>query len=126
MAQDSINYSFFLDNPPSNTFLFNIRLLKNFRPKVGDSLTDPITQREFRVMRDEFDFGGKIRITDDERVRITDDGTVRVTGILSPSKDVKHTYFVQLANKPDRVSTWTRTDFANDRTLDKLYNGRVN
>ncbi len=126
MTQDSINYSFFLDNPPSNTFLFNIRLLKNFRPKVGDSLTDPITQKEFRVMRDEFDFGGAIRITDDDRVRITDDGKVRVTGILSPSKDVKHTYFVLPANNPMRISTWTRTDFANDRTLDKLFNGRVN
>ena len=123
---DTQIYRFFLDNPPSNTFLFTVRLNKNFRPSVGDSLTDPITGRDWKVMRDEFDFGGKIRITDDDRVRITDDGRIRVTGILSPSKDVTHTYFVQPANKPQRISTWTRTDFANDRTLDKLFNGRVN
>lgn len=123
---DTMNYSFFLDNPPSNTFLFTVRLNKNFRPSVGDSLTDPLTQREFRVMRDEFAFGGLIRITDDDRIRITDDGTIRVTSQLLPSKDVTHTYFVLPANKPTRISTWTRTDFANDRTLDKLFNGRVN
>ena len=115
---DTQIYRFFLDNPPSNTFLFSVKLNKNFRPKVGDSLTDPVTQRDFKVMRDEFSFGGVIRVTDD--------GRVRVTSILSPAKDVTHTYFVQPANKPTRISTWTRTDFANDRTLDKLYNGRVN
>ena len=121
MAQDSINYSFFLDDPPSDPFLFTIRLNKNFRPSVGDSIADPITLRNFRIMRDEFNFGGAIRITDDDRVRITDDGRIRVTGILSPSKDVTHNYFIQPANNPQRISTWTTQRFDDDRTLQKLF-----
>lgn len=117
-------YRFFLDNPPSNQFLFAIKLEENFRPKIGDSISDPVTLDTFRVMKDEFTFGGFIRITDGGLIRITDDGDVRVTTNLAAPKFVTHSYFVQPANKASRISTWTRSDFADDRTLDQLYNNR--
>lgn len=121
MAQDSQIYEFFLDNPPSNQFLFRIRIIKNFRPKVGDSITDPITQRSFRVMKDIVNQQGGLRVTDDGRIRITDDGRIRVTNLFFPNEDLTHKYFVQPADNPQRISTWTRSDYANDQTLRQLY-----
>ncbi len=120
MAQDSQVYQFFLDNPPSNQFLFKVRLIKNFRPKVGDSISDGLGN-DFRVMRDETPtVQGAVRVTHSGFARITDNSILRIVGNFISNQDATHNYFVQPANKPDRVSTWTRSDFANDRTLDQL------
>ena len=118
-------YRFFLDNPPSDQFLFIIKLEENFRPNLGDSISDGLGG-DWKVMRDEFTLGGFIRITDGGLLRVTSEGAVRVTTELAASKFVTHNYFVQRANKPSRVSTWTQSRFANDRTLDQLYRGRYN
>lgn len=117
-------YSFFLDNPPSDQALFTVKLEVNFRPVVGDSIANPLTGENFRVMRDEFTLGGFVRITDTGLIRLTDDGNIRVTTELSAPKFVTHKYFIQPANKPTRISTWTTIPFADDRTLDQLYNNR--
>jgi hypothetical protein len=114
-------YRFFLDNPPTNQFLFIIKLEENLRPKLGDSITDPLTNRNWKVMRDEFTFGGFIRVTDDGRLRVTSGGQVRVTKLLAAPKFVTHNYFIQLANNPKRVSTWTQSRFADDQALRQLY-----
>jgi hypothetical protein len=114
-------YRFFLDNPPSNQFLFIIKLEENFRPHLGDSLTDPLTGRSFKVMRDEFTLGGFVRVTDGGLIRVTSDGRIRVTKLLSAPKFVTHNYFVQPVNNPNRVSTWTQSRFADDQTLRQLY-----
>jgi len=114
-------YRFFLDNPPSNQFLFSIKLEEYQRPKVGDSITDPLTNRDWRVMRDEFTFGGFIRITGDGKIRIIDDGSIRVTTRLSAPKFVTHNYFIQPANNPNRISTWTQTRYEYEQTLRQLY-----
>jgi hypothetical protein len=122
MAQDTQIYRFFLDNPPSNQFLFKLRIVKNFRPKLGDSLTDPITQRSFKVMRDEIPTQtGAARVTHGGAARITDNMLLRIVGAFVSNQDATHNYFVQPANKRDRVSTWTRSDFADDRTLQQLF-----
>ena len=124
MAQDTQLYSFFLDNPPSNTFLFRRRLIKNFRPKVGDSISDDLGN-DFRVMRDEIPTQqGAVRVTQNALVRITQSGLLRIVGAFISDQDATHNYFVQPANRPDRVSTWTQSDFANDRTLDQLFNNK--
>lgn len=124
MAQDSQIYKFFIDDFEGQ-FLFQLRILKNFRPKVGDSITDDLG-RNWRVMRDEIPsqqgaaratHSGLIRITHDFRIRITD------ASFLS-DQDATHNYFIQPANNPQRVDTWTRSDFANDRTLDQLFNNK--
>jgi hypothetical protein len=114
-------YRFFLDNPPTNQFLFIIKLEENFRPKLGDSITDPTTFRNWKVMRDEFTPGGFIRLTDEGLIRLTDEGNIRVTTLLAAPKFVTHNYFIQPANNPNRVSTWTRSDFADDQALRQLY-----
>jgi len=114
-------YNFFLDNPPSNQFLFTVKLEENFRPNLGDSITDPVTNRSFKVMRDVFTLGGFIRVTDGGLIRVTSDGKIRVTTQLAAPKFVTHNYFVQPANNPNRVSTWTQSRFADDQTLRQLF-----
>lgn len=114
-------YRVFLDNPPTNQFLFIIRLEEYARPKVGDSLTDPITQKEFRVMRDEIATTFANRITDQGDNRVTDQGANRIVVVGGDAKLNTHNYFVQLANNPQRISTWTRSDFADDQTLRQLF-----
>ena len=123
MAQDTQIYNFFLDNPPSNQFLFKRRLIKNFRPKVGDSISDGLG-RDFRVMRDEVVESGAARVTHSGLVRITHDLRIRIVGAFVANADATHDYFVQPANNPNRVSTWTRIDFEQDRTQDQLFNNR--
>jgi len=49
-------------------------------------------------------------------VRVTDSGSIRVTDGAAP-EDVTHNYFVQRANNPDRISTWTTNKFSDDQTL---------
>lgn len=124
MAQDSQVYQFFLNDPPSNQFLFKLRIIKNFRPKVGDSISDGLGN-DFRVMKDVVPTeSGAARVTHSGLVRITHDLKLRIVGAFVANQDATHNYFVQPANKPDRVSTWTRSDFANDRTVDQLYNNK--
>ncbi len=114
-------YSIFLDNPPSNTFLFKFIREENFRLKVGDSLTSPITQQEFRVMRQEVQTAEATRITDQGDRRVTDQGDVRIAVVGGDPAKNTIKYFVQPANRVDRISTWTRSDFDNDQTLRQLF-----
>ncbi len=121
---DSQIYSFFTDNGPGKegTFLFKVKLEPQLRPKVGDSLSNPITLENFRIMRDEISIQTETRITDGGFVRITDQGDIRVTGMDEFSSDkVTHNYFVQPANNPNRISTWTTNTFDDDRTLAQLF-----
>lgn len=113
-------YRVFTDTP-SESFLFTFKEEPELRPNVGDSVTQPLTLRNFRVMRDEFVKGDETRITDTNAlIRITDSGLIRVTD-GEGADNVTHNYFVQPANNPTRVSTWTRTDFADDQTLKQLF-----
>jgi hypothetical protein len=114
-------YRFFLDNPPSNQFLFIVKLEEYRRPHKGDAITDPLTNRDWKVMRDEFTLGGLVRITDDGRIRVTGNGQIRVTKLLSAPKFVTHNYYVQPANNPNRIRTWTGTRFEYEQTLRQLY-----
>lgn len=111
-------YKVFLDTPTA-PFLFFFKQEPQLRPKVGDSLTRPFTFQNFRIMRDEFT-ASSIRVTDGGLTRVTDSGLVRVTDGASP-EGVTHNYFVQPANNPDRVSTWTTMKFADDQTLKQLF-----
>ena len=121
MAQDSQLYRFFIDNTPEPQFLFTRRILKNFSPKVGDSITDD-NGRSWRVMRDEVPtVTGAVRVTHSGFARITHDLRLRIVGTFIPSEDATHNYFIQPANDPNRVSTWTRSDFADDQTLRQLF-----
>lgn len=120
---DSQIYSFFTDNGPGKegTFLFKVKLEPQLRPKVGDSLANPITLENFRVMRDEFDITTD-RITDAGITRITDTGLVRIIAEgIGTVDQVTHNYFVLPANNPNRISTWTRNTFDDDRTLAQLF-----
>lgn len=118
---DSQIYSFFTDNGPGKegTFLFKLKLEPQLRPKVGDSLSNPITLENFRVMRDEFTVS-LIRVTDTNLIRVTDAGLTRMTD-GGNAEEVTHSYFVLPANNPNRVSTWTRNTFDDDRTLAQLF-----
>lgn len=125
---DSQIYSFFIDNGPGveGTFIAKVRLDPNFRPKVGDSLTLGVTGEDFRVMRDEIPLTAQVltRITEDGLIRITEDDRNRILEQGSEeeqSENSTHNYFVQPANNPRRISTWTQSGFANDRTLDQLF-----
>ena len=122
MAQETQVYSFFLDNPPTNQKLFSVKLIVNYRPKVGDSITDPVSLRDFRVMRVELvDEQGFVRVTDQGDLRVTDDGAIRVTKQIQPFRDQTLNYFVQPANNPQRISTWTTQRFDDDQTLKQLF-----
>jgi len=112
-------YKVFLDTP-QEPFLFFFKQEPDLRPSVGDSLTSPLTFENFRIMRDEFTVGAQTRITDAGLTRVTDSGLIRVTDGL-PAADVTHNYFVQRANNPNRVSTWTTNKFDDDQTLKQLF-----
>lgn len=113
-------YKVFLDTS-SEPFLFSFKQAPQLRPKVGDSLTQPLTFENFRIMRDEFTKGVLIRVTDTPTLtRITDSGLIRVTDGGDPSK-VTHNYFVLPANDPNRISTWTTNKFADDQVLRQLF-----
>lgn len=123
MAQDSQIYRFFIDDD-SAQFLFKKRIIKNFRPKVGDSISDGLGN-DWKVMRDVIpNETGAARVTHNGFVRITHDLRLRIVGAFVSNEDATHNYYVQPANKADRVSTWTTSNFANDRTQDQLFNSR--
>ena len=120
---DSQIYSFFTDNGPGKegTFLFKVKLEPQLRPKVGDSLSNPITLENFRIMRDEFTIT-QIRVTDAGLIRVTDAGLTRITDTGSgDAEQVTHNYFVLPANNPNRISTWTTNTFDDDQTLAQLF-----
>jgi len=85
---DSQIYKFFLDSPPSNPFLFTIKLEPQLRPKVGDSISGPLSFQSFRIMRDEIPIDSQfriravtpifVRIAHNGDVRITDAGDIRI------------------------------------------------
>lgn len=125
---DSQLYRFFLDKGSNQEgiFLFFVKLEPQLRPKVGDSITQPLTLQNFRIMRDEIPTStqNSIRITDNVLIRITDQGDIRVTGAgISPvTLDTStHDYFIIPANNPNRISTWTTSRFDDDRALKQLF-----
>ena len=121
---DSQIYKVFLDTP-TEPFLFSFKQAPQLRPKVGDSLTDPLSFENFRIMRDEIaSTGDLIRITDVVfATRVTDSGLIRVTdGEATDPDKVTHNYFVLPANNPNRISTWTTNKFDDDQTLRQLFN----
>ena len=112
-------YKVFLDTP-QEPFLFSFKAEPELRPSIGDSITGPLTFENFRVMRDEFTLGAQTRVTDGGLTRVTDSGLTRITD-GTPAADVTHNYFVQRANNPDRISTWTTNKFSDDQTLQQLF-----
>lgn len=141
---DSQIYKVFMDTP-EEPLLFSFKQSPNLRPKVGDSITRPLTFQNFRIMRDEFvsigetrvigseitrlTDSGDTRLTDsgDTRIldtvlqtRVTDDGLIRLTDGDGPDS-VTHNYFVLPANDPQRISTWTTNKFADDQVLRQLF-----
>lgn len=116
---DSQLYKVFLDTP-AEPFLFFFKQAPQLRPTVGDSLTAPLTFENFRIMRDEFVIGALNRATDGGLIRITDSGLIRITDGATAA-EVTHNYFVQRANNPDRISTWTTNKFSDDQTLRQLF-----
>lgn len=120
---DTQIYKVFLDTP-SEPFLFSFKQAPQLRPKVGDSITRPLTFQNFRIMRDEFlSIGALTRITDTLLIRVTDSGLIRVTdGNTTDPNNVTHNYFVLAANNPQRISTWTTSRFGDDQTLRQLFN----
>lgn len=123
--QDTQIYSFFLDKGPNSPaiFLFRTKLIVNFRPTVGDSVTNPLTLQNFRIMRDEIDESQQAqrRVTGTGLVRITDDGLVRITIEQIELDKITHSYIVTPANNPNRISSYTTSGFANDQTLKQLF-----
>lgn len=117
---DTQIYRVFLDNPPSDQFLFAFKIDPALRPKVGDSLTNPTTFREFIIIRDEFT-STSAYLSDGGFVLITDDNQVLLTDGQGQSANVTHNYFVQPANNPQRVVTWTSSRFDDDQTLKQLF-----
>ena len=122
---DSQVYRFFLDIP-TEPFLFIVKLEPQLRPKVGDSLTDPVTFQNWRIMRDEIPTEPQdaFRVTDAGIQRVTDDGLLRITGDgnIRPDADSStHNYYIQPANNPNRISTWTTNKYADDQTLKQLF-----
>jgi len=121
---DTQVYRFFLDSPPSDPFLFIVRLEPQLRPKVGDSISGPLTFQNFRIMRDEIIAEFSTRITDAGDVRRTDNSKIRVVidpnAIVDPSRTT-HNYFITPANNPQRISSYTTSRFDNDQTLRQLF-----
>ena len=120
---DSQVYRVFLDTP-SAPLLFTFKQSPALRPKIGDSITRPLTFENFRIMRDEFvTTAGLTRVTDIPTLtRVTDSGLVRVTdGTGSSVDEVTHNYFVTPANDPNRISSWTTNKFADDQVLRQLF-----
>ena len=112
-------YKVFLDTP-TEPFLFSFKQEPELRPRIGDSITQPLSFENFRIMRDEFGEISLTRITDGGLIRVTDSGEIRVTTGDS-ANDVTHNYFVLPANNPNRISTWTTNKFADDQTLRQLF-----
>lgn len=123
--QDTQIYSFFLDKGPKKPgiFLFSTKIIKNFRPNLGDSITNPITLETFRVLRDVVSISTETltRITDQGDTRVTDSDDIRVTQEGDDPADFTHSYFVTPANNPNRISSWTRNTFDDDQTLRQLF-----
>jgi len=88
-------YKVFLDTP-EEPFLFFFKQEPQLRPKVGDSLTAPLTFQNFRIMRDEFILGAKTRVTDGGLVRVTDSGLLRITDGTVDAEGVTHNYSYKL------------------------------
>ena len=119
-------YSVFLlkgNSSENAVFLFKFKQDPLLRPKVGDVLTNPLTFVEFKILRDQIPSPERtlIRITDDDAVRSTDNGDTRVLQIGNDPNLVTHQYFVTPANNPNRISSWSRSDFEEDQTLRQLF-----
>jgi hypothetical protein len=123
---DSQIYSAFLikgNSTEGAIFLFNFRQSQNQRPQVGDSVSNPFTLEQFKIIRDEIDVDAQriVRITDDLNMRVTDIGDDRVTAAgLNPDL-VTHKYFVTPSNNPNRITSYTTNKFADDQTLKQLF-----
>jgi len=120
---DSQIYRVFLDTP-SAPLLFIFKQAPSLRPKVGDSITRPLSFQNFRIMRDEFVITtALIRVTDTPTLtRVTDSGLIRITDDPQVSGDeVTHNYFVTPSNNPERIASWTTNKFADDQVLRQLF-----
>ena len=105
-------------------FLYSFKQHPNLRPKVGDVLTNPLTLVELKILHDITEplESTIFRLVDTLAERITDEGDTRVTQVATLGPDeVTHNYYVTPANNPQRISSWSRTDFANDQTLKQLF-----
>lgn len=104
-------------------FLFKFKQDPAFRPHLGDSITNPITLENFKVMRDEVNETEEIQIrfTDDGNRRITSTGDLRIIQLATNIATVTHDYYVTPANNPNRISSWTTNKFADDQTLRQLF-----
>jgi len=123
---DSRNFNFFLDKGPNvpGIFLFTLRLDPKLRPQLGDSVTSPLLDATFKIIRDVVvtSFEGDIRVTDGGLTRVSDDGLVRkVDGIILDPNTLTRDYFLTPADNPNRISSYTTANFANDQTLKQLF-----
>lgn len=110
------------NNTDNALFLFNFKQAPNFRPKVGDVLTNPLTLQSFKVLIDEFDESEVTqRITDDLDIRITDDFHVRIVGPDNLPGNVTHSYYVTPVNNPNRISSYSTSRFSDDQALKQLF-----
>ena len=116
-------YRVFLEILPEPPFLFAFRQDPLRRPKKGDVLTNPLTFEEFKILRDviPLDKENAFRGTSEGEFRITDTGDFRVTGEVADDDDRTHNYFVTPANNPNRIASWSRSDFEEDQTLQQLF-----
>ena len=119
-----MNYKVFLIRADTNIFLFNFTQEIEFRPHVGDVLTNPFTFEEFKILRDEINPIDitLFRIIDNNDTRITEDDDFRITqqGALDPEL-VTHNYFVTPANNPNRIVSYSTNTFDDDQTLKQLF-----
>lgn len=119
---DTQIYNFFRDDGPGKEgrLLFKVKLEPQLRPKIGDSFTSPLTFENFRIMREESE-ASLVVVIDGGLQRVTDTGLIRVTDGEGLPATVTNKYFVLPANNPNRISTWTKSGFANDKTLNQLF-----
>ncbi len=122
-----MNYKVFLlkkNTIDDAVFLFNFKQTPNFRPHIGDVLTQPITFEQFKILFDEIPRGEStiFRIIETGDRRITDAGFFRITQRSVKTLDeVTHSYFVTPANNPQRISSYSTNTFDDDQTLRQLF-----
>jgi len=126
VVSDTQLYSVFLikgNSIDDAIFLFKFKQDPALRPHLGDSITNPLTFENFKIIRDEVneDAKAQIRFTDQLDQRITEGGLIRIIEVAQDVNAVTHSYFVTRANNPNRISSYTTSRFADDQTLKQLF-----
>lgn len=122
-----MNYKVFLlktNTTKGAVFLFNFSQTPNFRPHIGDVLTNPLTFEQFKILLDEIPITEQrlVRVTNDGFTRITDEGNIRIIQErIEDLDDTTHSYFVTPANNPQRISSYSTNTFDDDQTLRQLF-----